>query len=1436
MTELADFAGTPRFRPVRRLGSGGMGVVYEVEDLELGQRVALKALRRADGETIYRLKREFRTLAGIEHANLITLHELFVGTQCFFTMELVEGCDLMAFVRGLTADAGAPEPAVASGHEPTLPTSIACNEARLRQVLPQLLRGLGALHDAAQVHRDVKPTNVLVTRNGRAVLLDFGLVAPIDLPDSDESPTGHVVGTVSYMAPEQCRGDRPSPAADLYAVGVMLYEALTGRVPFEGPTLRVLVEKQEYDPAPPRALVPSVPKDLDALCVDLLARDPRTRPTGDVVLRRLGADVPAQRGPRTTVTLSRSQNVPFHGRQAELARLHARLEAIDLPEAGAILVRGASGMGKSALVRRFLGSARERHPGLVVLEGKCYEREQVTYPALDSLVDHLSRYWSALPRDEAAVLVPREPGLLPRLFPVLERVGPIASATRTRAVTDPQELRTRAYGALREVLQRLGDRRPLLLFLDDLQWADASTLLLLADLMRPPDPPILLLILACRPEGSGPVEEVFRGMALGRDEIDLGPLSESDAARLAADCLGSVEASPLAQRIAREAGGDPFFVGELAQYALTVDEAAVENLHLDELIGHRIAPLRASSRQLLDVLVLAGEPVTQAVAGSAADLTQPELAREIGVLRTLKLLRTVGTRGEESLESSHDRIRAAVLSRMPAEVQRRLHRELALAYRQAGEATHDRMARHWRGAGDDERAAEHARSAAVEAMTRLDFDRAATFYLLALELGHFDGPSERALREALADALVHAGRPVEAAQAFVLAAQTTEAVQTSDLHRRAAEQLLRGGYIAEGMAALDRVLADIGLRLQRSPLRALISLLWRRTLLRLRSLRHRPRAAGSVSPQALIEIDICWSASTGLSIVDTIRGADFQARGLLLALRLGEPGRIARALGAETGFNVSTGRVARARILAAEALRIGSQLADAYVLGSATAAGAFVAYFGDNAWRRALELFLSAGEHFRRELQAGWEIDTIQLFVCLCRLYLGDIGELVRTVPGFVREAERRGDRYMAVTLRTRIPLAWLVRDDPDGADRDVASAIRSWMPAARTLQVQHFFALHSRCEIALYRGDPASARALLEERRKALGRSLLLRVLMIHAETLHLDGRIALAEAALEDPGAPARRQALRRARRVAKQLGRFRLPVARAWSLLLRASVAQLEGAGAEASVLLRNALADLDAGETALYATAARWRLAEIVGGPEGETLAARARAWMAAQGVRNADRLVAMLLPGWPRPDDATRVRRTHTTEQIASRCRGSGVMAGLAFVRQRFGATALDALLEQLPPEQRFPLREAGPTDWVPTSAYTALLHLLVRTHGRGDPQICFESGYFQAAHELSLVLRMIYRLANPRLVLGWGASLWAQNFDTGTLRTESPRPGQIRATIAAWSDADPALCSELRGYFTRTLELAGGRDVKCAEVQCAARGDPACVFEATYGP
>jgi eukaryotic-like serine/threonine-protein kinase len=256
---------TRRFELVRRLGAGSTGIVYEAVDRETGSRVALKSLRRPSAQAVIRFKQEFRALQDITHPNLASLGELFEERgEWFFTMELVEGVRFLEWVRSRARTVE--DPAGAELKEtlsmPLVPTAEQTyDEMRLRDALGQLARGVTALHRAGKIHRDVKPSNVLVSDAGRLVLLDFGLVT--DTRESEESE-GDVVGTAAYMAPEQAAGRAIGPEADWYAVGVMLYQALVGRLPIEGPTLQALTErKQSCDPTPPHRLVSGVPSDLE---------------------------------------------------------------------------------------------------------------------------------------------------------------------------------------------------------------------------------------------------------------------------------------------------------------------------------------------------------------------------------------------------------------------------------------------------------------------------------------------------------------------------------------------------------------------------------------------------------------------------------------------------------------------------------------------------------------------------------------------------------------------------------------------------------------------------------------------------------------------------------------------------------------------------------------------------------------------------------------------------------------------------------------------------------------------------------------------------------------------------------------------------------------------------------------------------------------------
>ena len=231
------FAGTERFRILHRLGRGGSGAVYAARDRESGCDVALKVLHDTNPETLLLLKNEFRSMAELHHPNLVRLGELVEDDgQWFVSMELVDGVDALVYVRPGSSGGGG---------------DTAFDERRLRHVLPQMVLGLSALHAAGKVHCDVNPTNVMVTAEGRVVILDFGIIR--DVGRRTTSGRGFE-GTPAFMAPEQVLGEEVGPEADLYGLGAFLYAALTGEPPFTGCVQEILEAKVSRKASPPRSL------------------------------------------------------------------------------------------------------------------------------------------------------------------------------------------------------------------------------------------------------------------------------------------------------------------------------------------------------------------------------------------------------------------------------------------------------------------------------------------------------------------------------------------------------------------------------------------------------------------------------------------------------------------------------------------------------------------------------------------------------------------------------------------------------------------------------------------------------------------------------------------------------------------------------------------------------------------------------------------------------------------------------------------------------------------------------------------------------------------------------------------------------------------------------------------------------------------------------
>jgi hypothetical protein len=1202
------FLGTERFEILRWIGEGAVGIVYEAFDHELGTKVALKTLRNASAEAIRSLKNEFRSVQDLRHPNLVSFGELFEDRgRWFFTMELVDGAE--SFLEYVQAGR--------SGSRPF-------DEARLRAALTQTAEGLLALHAAGKVHRDVKPSNTLVARDGRVVILDFGIVSNME---PDESGPRGLMGSAPYMAPEQAACEPVAAAADWYAVGVMLYEALTGHLPFRGSMAEVLDEKLRSEPPPPSTLCASVPEDLDRLCSDLLRMNPVARPDGREILLRLRG------GEGGAVEASFELPTVFVGRRGELRALDEAFDTVRAGHAVTVLVRGESGVGKSALARTFAERVRAHCPGAIVLSARCYEREAVPYKAVDGIVDGLAELLRTLPPYVLTSLLPDRAYLLGQVFPVLAPLcGRRPSSDDLEAIANPHEQRLRLYACMRDLFSKVARTRPLVLIVDDWQWADRDGISLVAEVLRPPGaPPLLLLVterVASITGGVGDTELAAEQVAIPGDvrHIDLGKLPREDAEELALRLLGADQREQ-ATAIAREAKGHPLFIDELVRQRGVIG-AASGAMRLDDALWSRVTRLEPQLRRALELVAVAGTPITHDVASRAAGADLGDFIALTSPLRAERFVRTNGVGKYGTVEPYHDRVRESVLSNLPFGTRKDWHARLAVALERAAPGDVESIAVHWQGAGDAPRAAQAAVRAAADASSALAFDRAAHLYRTALELGDFLPAERRALQAKLAEALTNAGYNAEAGEVRLELARDAEPLDALDLRRVAAEQFLCSGHFDRGIELLRGALRECRIAFPVSPLLVVLYLLVFRLVIRVRGLGFRT-ATSAPDPRLLVRIDTARSAGVGLSMSDNIRGAYFQTRCLLLALRAGEPTRIVRALCMSVCFSAAGGTRTRARtaqmLQSAQELaaKVGTAEAEAM---AATATGYYHYFLSD--WGPAAECLERAETLFRDKcIGVAFELNSVRLMLYRALAFLGDVEALAERVPPVFREVEKRGDLYSSINIRTnpRMIVA-LAHDDPDEVAREVGQATK-WL--GKRFIVQHYFCLWAQAQHDLYVDAAATAMARLQAAWPGMRRSLLLHVQSIRVSMLDVRGRVAVAAAVAD---AARREDLLHVAERDAATLLRERQPWATALGEVVRAGVAHARGQERASEDHMRAAIESFDSIGMAMHAAAVRARLGARIGGDEGTALRERADGWLASQHVQNPHALIAMLAPG------------------------------------------------------------------------------------------------------------------------------------------------------------------------------------------------------------
>ncbi|MHB8792991.1 MAG: Stk1 family PASTA domain-containing Ser/Thr kinase [Thermoleophilia bacterium] len=257
MTELLD----NRYEIIRRLGSGGMADVYLARDTQLGRQVAIKVLYKRyarDEEFVARFRREAQSAAALNHPHIVSIYDRGEAEDSYYiAMEYLEGRSLKDVIN----EEGPLEP------------------ARSIDYAEQMLRALQFAHENNVIHRDIKPHNIVINDRGQLKVTDFGIARAGSSPSVTE--TGSIIGTAQYLSPEQAKGKAVEQSSDLYSLGIVLYEMLTGRVPFEGENpVAIALKHLSDEPVPPQALVPDIPDNLNAVVMRALAKDPRDRYPG----------------------------------------------------------------------------------------------------------------------------------------------------------------------------------------------------------------------------------------------------------------------------------------------------------------------------------------------------------------------------------------------------------------------------------------------------------------------------------------------------------------------------------------------------------------------------------------------------------------------------------------------------------------------------------------------------------------------------------------------------------------------------------------------------------------------------------------------------------------------------------------------------------------------------------------------------------------------------------------------------------------------------------------------------------------------------------------------------------------------------------------------------------------------------------------------------
>lgn len=713
------------------LGHGGMGEVYLAEDIRTQKRVALKTLlSRSPGGT-YRFQREFRSIARLKHPHVVEVFSYgLIDQNPYFTMEYIEGCTLKEHMRDWEL-------------------SFRKNDIRATQrlvktckIMSQICSALYYIHTHSLIHRDLKPANIMVTQDGIVKLMDFGLAREIDTSLA-LTKTGAVIGTVAYMSPEQCKGARLDPRSDLYSLGVLLYEMVTGQKPFIGDRpMDVLFKHIEESPAPPSFVNPNVPPEIESIILRLLEKDPHLRfPNAQDLKRRWDEYLSYLTGETLASDIADSfgemkREEPhweprFVGRSLEIERVESALKSEGTDCRHVVLIDGDAGIGKSRLIEEI--AQKEKLNGKKVFLARCFPGENLPFRAFSDVMDAISAHlWRSDSNDQLRILGD-DGKILARAFPGFGNLVSVQGQPEPDSLSSVED-RQRLFTSVDHLLIRISESQPIILVLDNLQWADQDAVDLLRFVIKAREASHdaqIRFVCIFRTEdtsANGPLTDLLADLNDSKSvcRVTVGALDLAGIGMMLQSILASEQPMPqFAGWLYEMTGGNPFFLEEIVvsllenktlfrkrskwnleignNQTILADSPAIQfgNLTvprgIHDVISRRIDSIGDSPKKVLEWAAVAGRRFQFDLLRKMAVDSTEELFDCLDELLHLGIINERRGVDDEYFEFDHALMQEVVYDRLSSLRRRVYHRHLAEYFEsfESAKRDQDQLAWHW---------------------------------------------------------------------------------------------------------------------------------------------------------------------------------------------------------------------------------------------------------------------------------------------------------------------------------------------------------------------------------------------------------------------------------------------------------------------------------------------------------------------------------------------------------------------------------------------------------------------------------------------------------------------------------------------------------------------------------------------------------------------